>query len=352
MTEPLRVGIIGCGRVSQIAHLPAFVRPPDVRVMAVVDGCPNLAADIAERYDVPNAFDSHQTLLSRTSVDAVVIVLPRPSIGPVAKDCLEAGCHVLTEKPMCGTLAQARKLVATAEAADRRYVVGYMKRFDTGVERAKSLMDEILMDGTLGGVRLVRMHCYQGDDEIGRHKVVPCASDLPDGPEWPMAPEWLDEEWHVPYHVYLNRYVHDLNLLRHLLPGELELVQFRFTELFSQLAVLDLDGVTVTLETGFNHFQGWDEVLEVYFERGRLTLRLPPPFKPFTPARVELIRSSEDGQIIDARGEEPSWAFFRQAEAFVSTVRDGRGSRAEAADALTDMALIEDMWRRVERTRP
>lgn len=353
MSEPLSIGIIGAGKVAQAAHIPAFLKAPGARVAAVADLRRPLAEAVAGHFGILQSYGSPEELLEADGIDAVVVVLPRPAMGPVTLQCLEAGRHVLAEKPMCGSLDQARRLVAAAEVAGRRYVVGYMKRFDPGVVWAKTMMDRLLADGSLGGLLFARLHCYQGDDGMGQYQPL-SAEGGGEGPEWPMAPDWLDEEWGVPYHVYLNRYSHDVNLLRHLLPGTPKVAGFRYTELFSQVALLDMDGVSVTLETGFNHFHGWDEVLEIYFERGRLSITFPPPFDRSSTARVHVVRAGSDtaSPTEEVPSFEPDWAFERQAAAFVTDVRAGHASVAEAADALGDMALIEDIWRNVEKTRP
>jgi len=354
MSEKLNIGIIGAGKVAQIAQIPAFERLPDVNILAVADVNLDVANAIAQRHHIPQAYDSHTALLEDSSIDAVVTVLPRPSTGPVSLDCLKAGKHILTEKPMCGSVAQAQVLNEAAEKANRRHIVGYMKRFDAGVEWAKAAMDRLLAEKTLGEIMFVRLHCYQGDDAINAHNPLTAPPPESNGPEWSMAPAWLEEEWHIPYHVYLNRYCHDINLLHHLLPEPLSVVQFRYTDLFSQIALLDMNGVTVTVETGFNQFHGWDEVLEIYFEKGRLILRPPAPFLPFTSAQVELVSAEgvKGGPATESPVIPPSWAFYRQAEAFIETIQSDTPSPNDAVSAFQDLALIEELWKSVERSRP
>lgn len=352
MSKKLNIGIIGTGKVAQIAQIPAFERLDAINIMAVADLNKDVADAIAQRHHIPHAYDSHEALLENEDLDAVVTALPRPSTGPISLDCLKARKHLLTEKPMCGSVAQAQVLNEEAQKADRRHIVGYMKRFDAGVAWAKKAMDRLVTEKPLGEIMFVRLHCYQGDDAIHAHN--PLIAPLPEkkSPEWSMAPAWLEEEWHIPYHVYLNRYCHDINLLHHLLPKPLTVLQFRFTALFSQIALLDMDGVTVSVETGYNNFHGWDEVLEIYFEKGRLILKLPPPFLPFTSASVELV--SADGTNGGPKTETPvipsSWAFYRQAEAFVEAIQSGSPSPNDAVSAIQDLALIEELWKNVEKS--
>lgn len=353
MSEKLNIGIIGAGKVAQIAQIPAFERLPDVYISAVADLNKSVANAIAQRHHIPHAYDSHEALLEDENLDAVVTVLPRPSTGPVSLDCLKSGKHILTEKPMCGSVAQAQVLNQAAAKANRRHIVGYMKRFDAGVEWAKAAMDRLVVEKTLGEILFVRLHCYQGDDAINSHNPLTAPPLTGGTQEWSMAPAWLKDEWHIPYHVYLNRYCHDINLLHHLLPSPLSVKQFRYTALFSQIALLDMDGVTVSVETGFNRFHGWDEVLEIYFEKGRLILKLPPPFLPFTSAQVELVSAEgpSGSPTVEHPVIPPSWAFYRQAEAFVESIRFDSPSPNDAISALQDLAIIEELWKNVEPSK-
>jgi myo-inositol 2-dehydrogenase/D-chiro-inositol 1-dehydrogenase len=80
-------------------------------------------------------------------IAAVVIVGPRPSMGPLALDALRAGKHVIMEKPMAHTAAQAAELVAAADAADVMLAVGFMKRHDRGIVAAQRLFAELQTSG-------------------------------------------------------------------------------------------------------------------------------------------------------------------------------------------------------------
>src|SRR4029453_13643081 len=103
-----------------------------------------------------------------------------------------------------------------------------------------------------------------------------------------------------------------------------------------------------TLETGRASSRSWDEVTEVYFADGRITLRTPPALLRNVPASVELYRA---GSAHEALVPQPSWswAFRRQAQAFVDDVLARRDPLSSGADAVEDLRLIEEMWR-TERT--
>jgi predicted dehydrogenase len=111
-----------------------------------------------------------------------------------------------------------------------------------------------------------------------------------------------------------------------------------------RLVMLDFDTFPAILEMAEAASVDWHEGVEVVFERGRLTLHFASPLLRNVPARVELVRADERRETIVPRVPW-SWAFRRQAEAFVADVRAGREPLASGRDALGDMRLAEEIWR-------
>ena len=102
-------------------------------------------------------------LSSGLEIDAVVVVTQREMTGPVAFDCLKAGKHVITEKPMASTYEQGKKLVDLAEENGRIYSVGYMRRHDLGVKKGKELFDAFQESSDLGKLNYIRIHCFDSN---------------------------------------------------------------------------------------------------------------------------------------------------------------------------------------------
>jgi predicted dehydrogenase len=342
---PLHVGMVGAGFIGQLAHLMNLVEIKECRVVALAEFRPELRRRVAARYEIPRTYATHHELLADREVDAVVVVTPRPHTGPVTLDCLQADKHVWTEKPMAGTLEQGRRLVETAQARRLRYFVGYMKRYDEGVQLAKQMLDELLASQELGQILFVRAHCTTGDSycKADGHVVTDEKPDYPHG-GWPTAPEEFPEREAKGYAFYLNTYSHNTNLLRYLF-GRTPTVEYvNFDRLDAGLAVLDFGGFRASLETGKVSNRGWDETTEIFFEHGRLTIRTPPALLKNVPAQVELYKA---GTIQEIRSPqcEWTWAFRRQARGFVSAILNGQDSLSPASDALEDLRLIEQMWR-------
>jgi predicted dehydrogenase len=342
-TEPVRLGFVGAGFFGQVAHLRNYSQLEACQVVALAELRDDLRQKVADKFSIPHRFATHQELLDQADVEAVVVVTARSAMGPIVRDCLQAGKHVLSEKPIAGTSELAGQLCQAARRQGVLYSVGYMKRYDAGVQAARQLLQHLLATGELGAVTYARAHCFAGDAYCGEKDYVRSEHPVPPGlQQWPLAPDWLAADQRASYDQYLNTYCHNIDLLRYLL-GEPRLHSAMLRQ-NNGLAVLSCDGVPVLLETGRVEHSGWDESVQVFMERGWLTIQTPAPLLRDVPASVELYRGGDASRT--ERLELPSsWAFRRQAEAFLADVRHGRSTANSCEDAHRDVHLVEEIWR-------
>jgi predicted dehydrogenase len=127
--KPVRVGVIGVGYLGQ-HHARLYAELPGVVLAGVTDTNPDRARAIGERYRA-RVFPDTDSLLKH--VDAVSIAVPTAAHYPVAKTCLAAGVHVLVEKPITATVAEAYDLVELARQARRILQVGHVERFNPAI---------------------------------------------------------------------------------------------------------------------------------------------------------------------------------------------------------------------------
>lgn len=131
--DALAVAVIGTGHLGQ-HHARIYAALPHVRLVAVVDTDPARARLVADRYGA-RALTEYTTLLSQ--VDAVSVAVPTSLHYPIVKTCLEAGLHVLVEKPITATIAQAEELVELADRQKRILHVGHVERFNPVVDEIR-----------------------------------------------------------------------------------------------------------------------------------------------------------------------------------------------------------------------
>ncbi len=344
--------MIGAGYMGQVAHLMNYVEIKDCEVVALAEMRPSLREKVALRYQIPRTYETHQQLLDDPEVQAVIVVTPRPYTYSVALDCLLAGKHVLTEKPMACTLEQGEKLVATAKAKNVKYVVGYMKRYDEGIQKAKQMFNDIMVTKKLGDLIFVRATCFMGDSfaNAGGHITTDEQVSYPDGGS-EIAPAWIPKEYELHFSGYLNTYSHNTNLLRYLFDQNPEPQYVNFTWLKGRLAALNLGPCVVSLETGRSNYHYWHEEVELFFEGGNLLIKTPPPLLRNVAANVELYIAGEQPNIVKPQSNW-TWAFKRQAEAFVDYVLERSETLTSGEDALEDLRLIEKMWRMQIEKKP
>jgi predicted dehydrogenase len=132
--KKLRVGVIGVGYLGQ-HHARLYADLPGAVLAGITDANPDQARAIGDRYRVP-VFPDPDSLLKR--VDAVSIAVPTAAHYEVAKACLSAGVHVLVEKPIAVTLAEAHELVELARQARRTLQVGHVERFNPVIRAVRS----------------------------------------------------------------------------------------------------------------------------------------------------------------------------------------------------------------------
>ncbi len=148
-SSPLRHAVIGVG--AGIYHLhQAGLTLDDVQVVGVSDVVPNPGQERADELDAPFYLD-HRKMLAETKPDVTVIITPHPFHAALAIDALNAGSHVLVEKPIAVQVAEADAMIAAAEANNRLLAVNFQHRFRPDVQAIKQLISS----GGLGKIQRV-----------------------------------------------------------------------------------------------------------------------------------------------------------------------------------------------------
>ncbi len=150
--ERLRLGIIGGGAITQVAHLPVLKKLKTVEVQAICDTDLPKARALADRFGVKDAFDDIEDLLRYEALDAVVICTPNHLHEPHILAALSANLHVLVEKPLAMSTVSAQRIVRAAEKRSRIVMVGMNHRYRPDVQIVRSFVQ----GGELGAVESVR----------------------------------------------------------------------------------------------------------------------------------------------------------------------------------------------------
>jgi len=132
-----RVAVVGAGTISQRVHIPVFQKQPNTTVVAVCDVNEARARAVAEETGVAAVYSDYEKMLQEIQPNITVVATPNVFHKPMAIAALEAGSHVLCEKPVALTYADAQAMFATAAAQNRVLTVGTHFRFTAPMQAAK-----------------------------------------------------------------------------------------------------------------------------------------------------------------------------------------------------------------------
>ena len=326
----LRLGIVGIGRISQVAHLPAATKADRVHLVAICDSSPDVAQHVAARYGVHGGTDLLELL---EQVDAVLVATPDHSHLPVAAEALRAGKHVLVEKPLADTVTAAKELNALAANSNLKLQVGAMKRHDPGIEYARRSLARI-------GPVLTAQVWYRVMSALRP----PTEATL--FPKLVVDEAWrgVREEYKADREQYLLRThgAHVFDGVRYLVGdvASLHADVARSGQDFSWHGTgrLVASGGLASFEITAGVHGQWAEGFDVYGERGHLRVRSFFPF--FRRASEVSVFTEEDAvQVSPSFGDTDPYE--RQLEAFARAVLDDEPTNPDGVDGVAAVRFIE-----------
>jgi predicted dehydrogenase len=155
----LKVGIIGCGGIARGKHLPALAQIKEVELVAFCDIEIEKAQEVAEVHGTKEAkvFADYKEMLAEMDLDVVHVCTPNISHAEISIAAMEAGAHVMCEKPMAKTTAEAEEMIAASKRTGKKLTIGYQNRFRTD----SSYLHEVCADGELGEIYSAKAHAIR-----------------------------------------------------------------------------------------------------------------------------------------------------------------------------------------------
>ncbi len=355
--ERVRLGIVGCGEVVQIIHLPTLAMLPEqFAVTAVCDVSAAVREGMSEWWGVATRYADYRDLVRSPDVDAVLVTNPHAYHAETTIAACAAGKHVLVEKPMCLTLADAGAIIAAQAAAGVTVQVGYMRRYAPAfVEACRVVRGEM---GGKGGIRLARVHAVIGRNMliIGQVARVLRGDDIP--PEVIEAGRELQgrmvreaigddapPELQAAYLLLCGLSSHDLSAMRELLGmprGVLHAAQRQGGRYLT--ATFDYGDYVCQFDTGVDDVPDIDTTMEVYGATKRLYLRYDSPYVRNLPVRLTTVEANGAGGT-NTQIAHPNWedAFLAEWRAFYENVTGRKTPKTPPADARQDLELFAAM---------
>jgi len=159
MSKKLKVGVIGCGGIGEQKHLPAIAKIQEAEVTAFCDIIPERAEDLCKKFGAPGAktYTDYKDVIKDGSIDVIHVLTPNITHAPITIAALEAGKHVMCEKPMATTFADAQKMVEAAKKSGKLLTVGYQYR----CMPAPLYLKKVCQRGDLGEIYYAKAHAIR-----------------------------------------------------------------------------------------------------------------------------------------------------------------------------------------------
>jgi myo-inositol 2-dehydrogenase / D-chiro-inositol 1-dehydrogenase len=328
LSDPVRIGLIGTGRIGS-SHAEVIARRvPDARLVAVADPRPGVADQLADRLSCQAV--TPEQLIDADEVEAVVITASSTAHADLVVASAGAGKSVFCEKPMAMTLADADRAIEAATAADVPLQVGFNRRFSYDFAAAH----DVVASGGVGTPHLLRS--LTRDPGLADPGSVP------------------------PWTIFTQTLIHDFDTLLWLNPGA-EAVSVHATADalvapdYKDAGLLDTAVVVVTFDNGaiavadasFSAAYGYDVRAEVFGSAGMVTVD--------GGARTSMVHSSRTGRAVDTvRGDVELFldAYTAEFAEFADAVRDRRQPAVTGHDARRALAIALACIESVRRGGP
>ena len=336
----VRIGFVGVGSMGQEAHLKNYVTLTDCEVVALAEIRRQTGRLVAQRYGVPRVYGDHREMLAAERLDGIVASQPFDRHAVLLPDLYKAARHVFTEKPLAVSVKAGARLARAAAKAGCVHMVGYHKRSDPATEYARATIDAWKASGKMGPLKYVRILMPAGDWVANGFAGLLNAGDGATAMEREPPLDDMDKRTAREYVSFVNYYIHQVNLMRHLLGEPYRVTYAEKTGVL--MAVASASGVPGTIEmTPYRTTVAWEESALVAFEKGYIRLGLPAPLASNRAGTVEIYRDPGDGAVPERVRPAMPWvhSMRRQAENFVRVCRDKMAPPCDAAEAVEDLKV-------------
>jgi len=354
----LRVGVVGLGEVAQVIHLPILESLPDqYELAAICDISPGLLKRLGDRYRVEHRYTDVHEMVAAGGLDCVFVLNSDEYHAECTIAALDAGIHVLVEKPMCLSPREAQEIIAARDRSGKTVMVAYMRRFAPAFNDAVERLPE------LGELRYVRVH-----DVIGQNRLIVDQTSYVDRPD-DIPQEAIDAKWarrselvrealgDVPqelewtYGLLCGLGSHDLSAMRELLGSPREVSAAKMWRSGGYVvALLDYGDFVVTYETGVDDQLRYDTYIELYGATGTMKVQYDTPYVRHFPTTLHLELTKGDGyerSVIRPHLKDP---YTYEIEYFHEVVTTGATPKTSPEDYVQDMALFVEIIRAIERS--
>ncbi|BCH08462.1 oxidoreductase [Mesorhizobium sp. 131-3-5] len=310
----LRVGVLGCGPIAQAAHFESCTKARNADLYAICDVADDLRDRMAATFAPEKSYADYGQMLADPDLDAVIIATSDTFHVKAAELALDAGKHVLCEKPLGVSVEEVEGLRAAVDKSGKVLQVGHMKRFDPGIQAAKAFVDDEM------GERLAFKGWYC--DSTHRYPMTDAVQPLIITSAKARKPS-VNPKADLRQYYMLAHGSHLLDTARHL-HGPIEAVEARLTERYGAYCWFV---TTIFADGSVGHFDltvavrmDWHEGFQIYGQNGSVLAKTFNPWY-YKSSEVDIFREA-DGSWHRTLGADGHF-YRRQLEGFADVVLNG-----------------------------
>lgn len=346
MGTKIRIGFVGVGGMGQMAHLKNYTAIDGCEVVALAEMREKTGALVAQRYGIPKVYSDHKEMLLHEKLDGIVASQPFNIHATLLPDLFPHVKYLFTEKPLAVAPEAAETLVMAAAKSGCTHMVGYHKRSDPATEYAINTIETWKKSGVMGALKYVRILMPAGDWVANGFTGLLDASDARPSltGEPPIA--GMDKEIADRYFGFVNYYIHQVNLMRHLLREDYKVTYAEKSGVL--LAVQSSSGIPGIIEMSpYCTTIEWEESALVAFEKGYIKLRLPAPLAINRCGTVEIYEDPGKGKVPVRTIPTLPWvhAMRQQAINFVKVCSGEIKPPCDSSEALKDLKSAREYIR-------
>jgi len=340
----LRVGVLGCGPIAQAAHFESCNKARNAELFAICDVADDLRERMAATFLPRKSYSDYSAMLADPDVDAIIVATSDAFHVRACELALEAGKHVLCEKPLGVAVEEVERLRDAVRKSGKVLQVGHMKRFDPGIEAAKAFIDQEM------GQHLAFKAWYC--DSTHRYTMTDAVQPLIVKSKNARKPE-ANPKSDLRRYYMLAHGSHLLDTARHLF-GPIEAVDARLTERFGAycwfVTMHFEDGVVGHLDLTISVRMDWHEGFQIYGEKGSILGKTYNPWY-YKSSDVDIFREADASwhRVLGADGH----FYRRQLEGLADVVLDEKPMiGADIDDGIASVRGMVAVARSVDNGKP
>ncbi|MFL5009847.1 MULTISPECIES: Gfo/Idh/MocA family protein [Rhizobium] len=328
----LRIGVLGAGQIAQAAHFESCTKAANADLYAICDVAEDLRERMAITHQAEKTYGDFDRMLADPDLDAVIIATADAFHVPASIRALQAGKHVLCEKPVGVTIEECLELKAAVDTSGKVFQVGHMKRFDAGLQAAKSFIrDEMGEMVALKAWYCDSTHRYPMTDAVQPLIVTSANAKKPS----------TNPKADLRRYYMLAHGCHLIDTARYF-AGDIVSVNARLSERAGiwcwfvdvEFASGTLGHLDLTVQVRMD----WHEGFQIYGENGSILGKTYNPWY-YKTSEVDIFREADGAthRVLGADGH----FYRRQVEGFARTILDGTAT--EGADIDDGLASVRAM---------